>query len=220
MTRSLYVFDAYGTLFDVHSAVMRHAGDIGEGAARLSELWRLKQLEYSWVRSLMGRYRDFQALTEAALDHAIARHGGLAPDLRAKLLDAYAELDAYPDVRPALAALKQAGARTAILSNGSPAMLERAVRAAALSDGLDASLSVDAVQVFKTDPRVYDLVGAHFGTVPDDVVFVSSNRWDVAGATAYGFETYWINRARLPDEYEDLPPQRVLGSLAELPRPG
>ncbi len=220
MTRSLYVFDAYGTLLDVHSAVMRHAVAIGEGAARLSEIWRLKQLEYSWVRSLMGRYRDFQALTEAALDHAIARHGGLAGGLRAKLLDAYAELDAYPDVRPALVALRQGGARTAILSNGSPAMLERAVRAAALSECLDASLSVDSVRVFKTDPRVYGLVGARFGASPRDVVFVSSNRWDVAGATAYGFEAYWINRTSAPDEYEDLPPMGVLGSLSDLPPPG
>ncbi|HEX4765455.1 MAG TPA: haloacid dehalogenase type II [Lichenihabitans sp.] len=220
MTRSLYVFDAYGTLLDVHSAVMRHGEEIGEEAARLSELWRTKQLEYSWVRSLMGRYRDFQVLTEAALDHAIARHGGLARGLREKLLDAYADLDAYPDARPALSALKRAGARTAILSNGSPAMLERAVGASGLRDCLDASLSVDALQVFKTDPRVYGLVGARFGTAPGEVVFVSSNRWDVAGATAYGFETYWINRAGLPDEYEDLPPKAVLGSLAELPRPG
>ena len=219
MPRSLYVFDAYGTLLDVHSAVMRHAAAIGEGAARLSVTWRLKQLEYSWVRSLMGRYRDFQDLTEAALDHAIARHGGVAGGLRKKLLESYAELDAYADARPALAALRQAGARTAILSNGSPAMLEGAVKASGLTDLLDACLSVDAVKLFKTDPRTYDLVGAHFGTAPRDVTFVSSNRWDVAGAAAYGFETYWINRTGAPDEYEDLPPKEVLGSLGELPRP-
>lgn len=218
MATSLYVFDAYGTLFDIHSAVARHRTEIGPEANRLSELWRTKQLEYSWVRTLMGRMRDFQALTEDALDFAAARCGGISAGLRARLLLAYAELDAYPDVRPALEGLRAAGARTAILSNGSRPMLALAIGSAGLADCLDASLSVDEAGAFKTDPRTYGLVGAHFGTRPNEVAFVSSNRWDVAGAAAFGFHVFWINRAGMPDEYRDLPPVAVLASLTDLLR--
>ena len=218
MPHSAYIFDAYGTLFDVHSAVSRHRDEIGPEAARLTELWRTKQLEYSWVRTLMGRFKDFQALTEDALDHAAARCGGISDDLRAKLLQAYAELDAYPEVRPTLERLRQIGAKTAILSNGTAAMLAKAAAAAGLSDHLDASLSVDPAGAFKTDRRAYELVGEHFRIGPKDVAFVSSNRWDVAGAAAFGFHTYWVNRTGMPDEYLDLPPARVLTSLQGLVR--
>ena len=216
MAAPLYVFDAYGTLFDVHSAVGRHRSEIGPGADRISELWRTKQLEYSWVRTLMGRMRSFQTLTEDALDFAVARCGGISAGLRAKLLLAYAELDAYPDVRPALEGLRAGGARTAILSNGSKAMLAQAIASARLAEYLDASLSVDEAGAFKTDPRTYGLVGAYFGTRPNEVAFVSSNRWDVAGAAAFGFRAFWINRAGVPDEYLDLPPVAVLTSLTDL----
>ena len=216
MPDPLYVFDAYGTLFDVNAAVLRHAADIGADARQLAELWRAKQLEYSWVRSLMGRTRDFWTLTGQALDVALARYGRPDPELRRRLLDAYAELDAYPDARPTLEALRARGARTAILSNGSAEMLSAAVAAADLGRHLDAVLSVEATGIFKTDPRAYDLVGARFGTQPSEVRFVSSNRWDVAGATAYGFRAFWINRTDQPDEYDDLPPVAVLGSLEAL----
>jgi 2-haloacid dehalogenase len=213
---SVFVFDAYGTLFDVHAAVGRWRHEVGPQADRLSELWRVKQLEYSWVRSLLGRYENFWALTEAALDYAAARCGGLPGDLRARLLDAYAELDAYPDVRPALARLRGLGHRTAILSNGTDAMLRQAVASAGLAELLDACLSVDECRVYKTDPRAYALVERHFGTPPAEVNFVSSNRWDVAGATAFGFAAVWLNRTGLPDEYADLAPRRVIASLADL----
>lgn len=210
------VFDAYGTLFDVHAAVARHAQEIGPQAERLSELWRVKQLEYCWVRSLAGAYRDFAELTRDALFYAAARCGGLNPALLGRLLAAYETLDAYPDARPALAALKAKGAALAILSNGSPAMLGRAVEAAGLSDLLDATISVDEIGVYKTAPQVYALATARFGVAPDEVSFQSSNRWDIAGAARFGFRTVWVNRTGLPDEYRDLPPDRIVRGLDEL----
>jgi 2-haloacid dehalogenase len=212
----VYVFDAYGTLFDVHSAVARHRDAVGPKADVLSETWRAKQLEYAWTRTLMGRYRDFWTLTEEALDAAAAKAGGLAPELRILLLDAYLELAAYPEVAGVLSALKARGAKTAVLSNGSPDMLEAAIASAGLGPLLDAALSVDALRLFKTDPRAYALVSERFGAARNEVSFQSSNRWDVAGATAFGFRTVWINRAAAPDEYADLPPERVLGSLEGL----
>lgn len=212
----LFVFDAYGTLFDVHAAVARHRDAIGPGADRLSELWRGKQLEYSWVRALAGAHRDFWALTVEALDWAIARLDGVGAGQREALLGAYRALDAYADAAPALARLKAQGARTAILSNGSPPMLADAARSAGLTDLLDAVLSVEAAGVYKTDARAYRLVTGHFVCEPADVTFVSSNRWDVAGAARFGFSCVWINRSGQPDEYRDLPPARVVASLAAL----
>ena len=212
----LYVFDAYGTLFDVHSAVARHRDAIGPQADRLSELWRSKQLEYSWVLCLMGEYRDFWQLTGEALDFAAARCGGLAPGLRADLLAAYQTLSAYPDALPCLARLKQAGAKTAILSNGSTAMLAAAVTSAGLAGVVDACLSVDAARIFKTAPAAYGLVGQHFGTAPHQVSFQSSNRWDIAGAVRAGFRGLWINRTGMPDEYAGFAPQRMLAGLDEV----
>ena len=212
----IFVFDAYGTLFDVHSAVARHREAIGPQAERLSELWRAKQLEYTWTRALMGRYRDFAALTGEALEFAASRCGGIAPSTRAALIDAYNTLDAYADVKPALSALKARGAQTAILSNGTPAMLASAVRSAGLEHLLDAVLSVDPLRLYKTAPAAYGLVGARFGAAPEAVSFQSSNRWDVAGAAAFGFSCVWINRSGAPDEYGDLPPARALASLEGL----
>ena len=212
----LYAFDAYGTLFDVHSAVARHAQDIGPQAERLSDLWRVKQLEYCWVRSLAGAYRDFAELTRDALFFAAARCGGLNPALIGRLLAAYDALDAYPDVAPALAALKSRGASIAILSNGSPAMLARAVEAARLGALIDATISVDEIGVYKTAPQVYALATARFGLAPGEVSFQSSNRWDIAGAARFGFRTVWVNRTGQPDEYRDLPPDRIMVGLDEL----
>lgn len=210
------VFDAYGTLFDVHSAVARHDAAVGPGAARLSELWRAKQLEYSWVLSLAGRYEPFWTLTERALDHALARCPSVDPALKPGLLAAYRALDAYPEVTGLLTDLRQRGLRTGILSNGDPAMLADAVASAGLASLLDAVLSVDAAGVFKTDPRTYRLVTTEFGIGPDQVVFVSSNRWDVAGATAFGFASVWVNRLGLPDEYPGLEPVLTVQDLGAL----
>lgn len=210
---AVYIFDAYGTLFDVHSAVTRHRAAIGEQAERLSELWRLKQLEYSWVRSLCGAYRDFAALTEEALDFAAARCGEISPALRGDLLAAYQQLDAFPEVKSTLTGLRERGARLAILSNGTPRMLRDAVAAAGLDGMFDAILSVDEVGIFKTAPQAYALAERHVGVARDAVSFQSSNRWDVAGAVRHGFRAVWINRAKMPDEYRDLAPVAELSSL-------
>lgn len=215
MAIQAYIFDAYGTLFDVHAAVRRHAEAIGPASRRLSEIWRTKQLEYTWVRSLMGRRRDFWSLTVDALDYAIAVAAPESAAAKPALLEAYRELDAYPEVRSVLAALKPA-ARLAILSNGSPEMLETAVDSAGLGDLLDAVISVEAAGIFKTAPAAYDLVGETLGVSGTNVSFQSSNRWDIAGAAAYGFRTVWINRSGQPDEYTDLAPDAVLTSLEHL----
>lgn len=216
MTHSAYVFDAYGTLFDVHAAVRRHAGEIGPEGQALSEIWRAKQLEYSWVRTLMGSYRDFWQLTEEALDYAFRKVPAVDPALRGKLLDAYWRLDCFPEVPAVLAALKAAGGRIAILSNGSPAMLESAVRSAALDMIVDDVFSVDEIGRYKTVPEVYEMVTTAWRLYPQSVSFQSSNRWDVAGAHKFGFRTVWINRTGQPDEYRDHPPAIILPSLEGL----
>jgi 2-haloacid dehalogenase len=213
------IFDAYGTLFDVHSAVARHAAAAGPDAARLSEIWRAKQLEYSWVLSLAHRYEPFWLLTERALDHAFARCPTVDRALRGRLLDAYRSLDAYPDAPSTLDRLRAQGLKTGILSNGDLAMLRDAVRSAGLSERIDPLLSVDAVRVFKTSPRAYELALSALRMRPGEIAFVSSNRWDVAGAAAFGFTTLWVNRAGLPDEYPGLEPVATLSTLGELVGP-
>lgn len=216
MRHAAFVFDAYGTLFDVHAAVRRYADEAGPEGGLLSDIWRAKQLEYSWVRSLMGAYADFWQLTEQSLDYALKKVPTVDPAIRQKLLDAYWRLDCYPEVPAVLKALKADGARLAILSNGSPAMLEAAVKSAALDQVLDDVFSVDSVRRFKTDPAVYDLVATNWRLYPGAVSFQSSNRWDVAGATKFGFRTVWINRSNQPDEYRDLPPALILPTLQGL----
>src|SRR5215510_13480444 len=150
-----FVFDAYGTLFDVHAAIGRHRAAAGPDADRFSDIWRSKQLEYTWTLTLAGRYVDFWTLTERALDFALARVPSVDRALKPKLLDAYVSLDAYPDARACLAALKARGDGTAILSNGSPKMLSAAVRAAGLDGVLDAALSVDTLRIYKPRGAVY-----------------------------------------------------------------
>ncbi len=213
MSHAAYVFDAYGTLFDVHAAVRRHAGDVGPDGQWFSEVWRAKQLEYSWTRALMGAYEDFWTLTEQALDYTFQRIPSVSTTLRDKLLEAYWKLDCYPEVPLVLKQLKAEGARIAILSNGSPAMLESAVRNSALDMMIDDVFSVDALKTFKTSPDVYDLVTTQYRLYPEAVSFQSSNRWDVAGATKFGFHTVWINRTGMPDEYPDLKPSLILPTL-------
>ncbi|MEL7429636.1 MAG: haloacid dehalogenase type II [Pseudomonadota bacterium] len=218
MPFNAYVFDAYGTLFDVHSAVSRHSDIVGENPARVSEVWRNKQLEYTWTRSGMDRYLDFQTLTAQALDFALAAVPGSNPDCRKTLLDAYMTLDCYAEVPVILKRLKEQGHKTAILSNGSPGMLSAAVNSAGLADVLDHQFSVDAIGVFKTDPATYAMVTDEYGIQPEEVAFQSSNRWDIAGATAFGFKCHWINRTGQPDEYGDLAPEKVLRDLNGLVR--
>jgi len=214
---SVYVFDAYGTLFDVHAAIARHRAQAGPDADRFSELWRTKQLEYTWTMTLAGEYLDFWTLTERALDYTLARVPSVDHALRGQLLEAYLSLDAFPDARAALMQLKHRRLRLAILSNGSPRMLAAAVNASGLGELLDSVLSVDAVRLYKPRPEVYALAADRFGVAPQDVAFISSNRWDVMGAAAFGFHPIWVNRARMPEEYVDRPPDSVVHDLADLP---
>ena len=212
------VFDAYGTLLDVRSATARLAHELDGKAEQVGTLWRQRQLEYTWLRSLMRRHGDFWAVTRDALDHAFGALGLRDDDeLKSRLMDAYLSLDAYSDVAPALAELRRAGMRTAILSNGTPAMLKAGVRSAGIGDSLDAVLSVEGVGIFKPDPSVYQLACDRLGLERDRICFVSSNGWDVAGAATFGFQTVWLNRFnqerdRLPGE-----PRLVLRGLDALP---
>jgi 2-haloacid dehalogenase len=210
-----YVFDAYGTLLDVHSVV--EAGRaVTADPATLSALWRQKQLEYTWLRSLMGRYEDFWAVTEAALRHACARLGLRASEADiARLMDAYNHLACFPEVPAALARL--AGRPRAILSNGAPRMLATAVASAKLASALDHVISVDRVRVFKPAPAVYALGPATLGVLAEDLLFVSSNAWDVAGAKAFGYRVAWCNRTGAPEENLGVRPDLVVSNLTELP---
>lgn len=196
------VFDAYGTLFDVHSAVRRHAGEIGPAADAVSQLWRTKQLEYTWVRSLMRRHADFAACTADALGFALAAHGlGGRDDLAASLLGAYRALDPYPEARKVLETLRADGIAIAILSNGTPEMLQAAVSAAGFEDLGMPLLSVETVGIHKPDPQVYRVATEALALAREEISFQSSNAWDVAGARAFGFRCVWVNRSGQPDEY-------------------
>lgn len=216
MAQPVYVFDAYGTLFNVHAAIGRHRDACGTDADRMSDLWRTKQLEYTWTLTLAGRYENFWTLTERALDFALARFPSVDKAVRPRLLDAYFSLDAFPDARPALQVLKQRGCRTAILSNGAPDMLKAAVSGAQMDALLDAVLSVDAIRVYKPRPEVYALVTQAFSVAPGEVRFVSSNRWDIMGAVAFGFRGLWLNRGGLPDEYPEQAPHSVVTDITAL----
>jgi 2-haloacid dehalogenase len=211
------VFDAYGTLFDVHSAVGRLQPQIGAKAAELSQLWRTKQLEYSWLRALMGRHADFWQVTGDALDHALTRLAIEPEPIRAALMDAYLQLRAYPEVPDVLARLRAAGLKLAVLSNGEPRMLDAAVRNAGLGDLLDAVLSVEEVGVFKPDPRVYQLAVDRLAVPADRISFQSSNAWDVNGAATFGLRPVWINRFGAPAERLPGSAEHELGDLSGLP---
>lgn len=214
--RRAYVFDAYGTLLDIHAAVRRHADAIGTDFQAFSDLWRAKQLEYSWVRTLMGAYADFWQLTQDALEYAFSRFPAIDRSLRAPLLDAYLRLDCHADVPDALRRMKASGASLALLSNGSPAMLEAAVASAKLGEVLDELFSVDSVRHFKAHPFAYTIFEKRWQLRPGEISFVSSNRWDIAGANKAGFHTIWLNRSNLPEEYNDFPPARIIHSLDEI----
>ncbi|HST74114.1 MAG TPA: haloacid dehalogenase type II [Acetobacteraceae bacterium] len=207
------IFDAYGTLLDVHAAMEKHAARLGTDWQRISQDWRIKQIEYSWVRSLTGpaEHRDFFTLTTEALHWVAARHGIADRALLADVLDAYRRLSAYPEVPDVLRRLRAGGIGRAILSNGEPSMLADAVGAAGIDRLLDAVLSVEAVGVYKPDPRVYRLASDQFGLAAAEMAFVSSNAWDAFGARVFGFRVFWVNRSGQPDEYG------LRGSVQELP---
>ncbi|HWJ99410.1 MAG TPA: haloacid dehalogenase type II [Xanthobacteraceae bacterium] len=216
MSARAYVFDAYGTLLDVHAAIGQHRDKVGADAAAFSELWRVKQIEYTWTQSLLGHYVPFWTLTERALDFCFAKFPKVDRALKPALLAAYKELGAYADARPCLEALRKRGVKTAILSNGSTDMLQSAVEAARFTDVLDFVLSVDEVKSFKPGRAVYQIAVDKLGVAASDIAFVSSNRWDVAGSANFGFKPIWVNRAGNPDEYPDFQPVKVVKSLSEV----
>lgn len=211
------VFDAYGTLFDVDAAARHCRSELGDKWQPLAETWRLKQLQYTWLRSVMGRHVDFWRVTGDALDYAMNSLGLDDDALRDRLMDLYLALDAYPEAKGVLAQLKSAGMKTAILSNGAPDMLEAAVSSADLADLLDAVLSVEEVGVFKPHPSVYRMGEDRLGLPAGRMSFQSSNAWDAAAASAFGYRVVWVNRfgqtrERIPD-----PPHAEIETLEELP---
>ena len=215
------VFDAYGTLFDVGGAAEAAAREPGGDALaaswpRLAALWRDKQLQYTWLRATAGRHADFAQVTADGLDWAMEALGLEGAALRERLLKLYETLPAYPEAAQALADLRAKGVRCAILSNGTPAMLEAAVGASGLGP-FDAVISCEEVGVFKPHPKVYGLVETHLGVPPAEVMFVSSNGWDAAGAAAFGFRAVWVNRRSEPVDRVLGRPEHVVADLSELP---
>ncbi len=217
------IFDAYGTLFDVAAAARLAAAEPGREKfakdwPQIAEHWSLKQLQYTWLRAVMNTHTDFWQVTQDGLDWALEASGhGDDTDLRARLLQLYWELEAYAEVPAMLKALKEDGKNTAILSNGSPAMLDGAVQSAGIGAVLDDVLSVESVGIFKPASKVYDLVVNRFSCSPDEVLFVSSNGWDAAAAAGYGFNTAWVNRAGDPMDRLPARPAHVLSDLTGIP---
>lgn len=217
-----FVFDAYGTLLDVNAAAAQAAEEPAHAALAsvwpaLARDWRSKQLQYTWLRAVAGRHCDFWQVTRDGLDWAMEANGLDDPATRARLLALYWELSAFPEVSEMLTTLKAKGATTAVLSNGSPDMLNAAVTSAGITHLLDAVLSVEEVGIFKPHASVYDLVCARLGGTPDDVLFVSSNGWDAAGAAGYGFQTVWVNRAKEPVDRLYAKPHHILPDLKKIP---
>jgi 2-haloacid dehalogenase len=211
------VFDAYGTLFDFASAAAECADALGDKTARLTTLWRDKQLTYAWLRSLQGKHADFWQVTGDALDFAMEALGLDDPPLRQRLMGLYWNLPPFPDAIETLRSLRAGGMTMAILSNGSPAMLAAAVEAAGLDPLLDAVLSVEAAGIYKPHPSVYRLVVDRFAVSESAIVFVSSNGWDAYAASAFGMRAVWCNRYDQPHERLPGKPEREIRSLAQLP---
>lgn len=210
------VFDAYGTLFDVHS-VVRLCDEFWQGrGTALSQLWRTKQLEYTWQRSLMRQYKDFESVTVDGLRYACAALGvSLTESQVRRLQEAYLSLATFPEVKDALARLSHL--RLAILSNGAPSMLNPVVANAGLDRVFFAVISVDPLKTYKPTPEVYQLAVKSLGATKDEIGFVSSNCWDACGAKSFGFHTFWINRGDAPVDRLDAAPDHVIRSLADLP---
>jgi 2-haloacid dehalogenase len=207
------VFDVYGTLLDVGSAVAREAAAVGARATELQALWRRKQLEYSWLHTLMRRPASFWHLTEAALDHSLEVLGLDAARLRDSLLAAYRQLEAYPEVPAVLRAIRAKGLPTAVLSNGNMSMLEASLEAAAITDLIDKVLSVEACGLFKPSPEVYQVATRAFVLPATSIAFFSANGWDVHGAANFGLQAVWVNRMRSPLELLPGKPVAVVPTL-------
>jgi 2-haloacid dehalogenase len=214
---SACVFDAYGTLFDFASAAKRCRDLLGDNTDKLTALWRDKQLQYTWLRALQGRHADFWQVTADALDFALETLAIDRSATRERLMNLYLTLDVFPEVPDVLRQLKQAGLRTAILSNGSPKMLDAVVRAAGLEKLLDAVLSVEEVGVYKPHPKVYQLAVDRLGIPARAIAFQSSNAWDAYAAAAFGMQVVWCNRYGQRPERLPGSPDRIVMTLAELP---
>jgi 2-haloacid dehalogenase len=214
---SALVFDAYGTLFDVHSVLERCEQFWASKGAQVSQLWRAKQLEYTWQRSLMQRYEPFTRVTRDALGYACEALGLALDEAKAAALMAqYLDLATYPDVPPALEKLKASGRKLAILTNGSPDMIEPLVKNRGMQGVFDAVLSVDALRIYKPAPQVYELAVKRLGVAARDIGFVSSNCWDALGARSFGFSVYWINRTGAPVDKLGVAPDGILKGLGDL----
>lgn len=217
------IFDAYGTLFDVASAARAVAHENGrdvfkERWVKVATSWRLKQLQYTWLRNIMHQHTDFWTLTQDGLDFALEESGLDDAELRERLLALYWELAPYDEVPKMLKFLKQDGYQTGILSNGTPEMIDAAVKSASLSNELDAVLSVESIGVYKPDTRVYQMVLDRFKCNADQVLFVSSNGWDIAGSSAFGFKTLWVNRTSEPVDRLDSGPWKIAPDLTDIPK--
>ncbi len=211
------VFDAYGTVFDYASAAAKHRDALGDKFATLTTLWRDKQIQYTWLRSLQHQHADFWRVTGDALDYALETLGIDNPSLRERLMASYLQLDVFPELPATLERLRAAGMKTAILSNGTPAMLRSAIERARIDHLLDAVISVEEVGVFKTDPRVYQLALDRFGIPANAISFQSSNAWDAYAASAFGMRVVWCNRYGQKRERLPGKPDAEMTTLADLP---
>ena len=211
------VFDAYGTLFDVHSAAARMKDELGDKADALSDMWRLKQLQYTWLRSLMGRHEDFWQVTGDALDYSMRALDLENDALRAKLMEQYLQLEAYPEVVDVLTQLKDSGKKTAILSNGEPSMLIAAAKSAKIYPLLDGVLSIEKVGIFKPHPSTYQIAVDELKVAANHISFQSSNGWDAHGAAAFGFVVAWVNRFNQPHENLPAAAHAEIKTLSDLP---
>lgn len=216
MKQRAFLFDAYGTLFDIHSVALRAGEGIAGDLDALSQLWRQKQLEFTWLLALMDRYRDFWHVTEAALRTALAQlHVEASEAQVSQLLDAYLAPAVFPDARVCLEALRDFP--RAILSNGSPMMLEAAIRNNGLQSYFSSIISVDQVKTYKPSPRVYQLGPETLQLPAGEILFVSSNAWDAAGAKAFGYSVCWCNRSGRPMDQLGFAPDMVVSSLDQIP---
>jgi 2-haloacid dehalogenase len=211
------VFDAYGTLLDLRSALAAQSSVLGQSADALLTLWRRKQLEYTWLRTLMGRHAGFETVTRDALRYALEAEGLADAELEAALLGGFRRLAAFPDAAPALAAIRRAGLRTAILSNGDPDMLRDALASSGLTRLIELVISVQPLGLYKPAPPTYGLAAEALGMDAGRLVFVSANSWDAAGAASAGLRAILVNPAGAPAERLPSGPAATIGSLAELP---
>ncbi|WP_085909708.1 haloacid dehalogenase type II [Kiloniella majae] len=211
-----FVFDAYGTLLDVHSAVHKLSRELGPNAQGISDIWRTKQLEYSWLRSLMESHSDFWNVTADALTYALKYHDMEDQDLHAQLMSLYLEISAYQDALSTLKEINKYKYASLVLSNGSQEMLDKSLENSGLQPLLDKAISIDDVRIYKPSPQVYKLATDYVKCQPEEILFVSANAWDVAGANHFGFRVAWINRFKRPPEILPGKPEFIIDSLSEL----